>query len=37
MLIGTPTGKGPLESPRRRWEDDIRMDLKGIGISHGVS
>ena len=28
ILAGTPTGKGPLGRPRRRWEDNIRMDLK---------
>jgi hypothetical protein len=26
-----PDGKRPLERPRRRWEDGIRMDLKEIG------
>ena len=26
--IGTPTGKKPLGRPRRRWEKNIRMDLK---------
>ena len=26
ILRGTPTGKIPLGSPRRRWEDNIRMD-----------
>ena len=30
---GTPAGKGPLERPRHRWEDNIRMDLKEIGIN----
>jgi hypothetical protein len=30
---GTPTGKRPLGRPRRRWEDNIRMDLKEIGIN----
>ena len=25
---GKPTGKRPLGRPRRRWEDNIRMDLK---------
>ena len=25
ILTGMPTGKGPLERPRRRWEDNIRM------------
>ena len=33
ILTGKPTGKGPLGRPRRRWEDDIRMDLKEIGIN----
>ena len=32
ILTGTPTGKRPLGRPRRRWEDNIRMDLKEIGI-----
>ena len=31
MLIGTPTGRRPLGRPRRRWEDNIRMELKEIG------
>ena len=32
ISIGDPTGKRPLERPRRRCEDNIRMDLKEIGI-----
>ena len=32
ILIGISTGKRPLGSLRRRWEDNIRMDLKEIGI-----
>jgi hypothetical protein len=28
ILAGKPTGKRPLGKPRRRWEDNIRMDLK---------
>ena len=35
ILTGTPTGKRPLERPRRRWEDNIRMDLEVIGINAG--
>ena len=31
-LTGTPTGKRPLGTPRRRWEVNIRMDLKEISI-----
>ena len=30
-----PTGKRPLGRPRRRWEDNIRMDLEEIGMSAG--
>jgi len=26
-LVGKPEGKKPLERPRRRWEDNIKMDL----------
>jgi hypothetical protein len=33
MLIGTPAGKSPLGKPRRRWEEDIKMDLKEIGMN----
>ena len=33
ILTGTPAGKRPLARPRRRWEDNIRMDLKEIGIN----
>ena len=33
ILSGKPTGKIPLGKPRRRWEDNIRMDVKEIGIS----
>jgi hypothetical protein len=31
VLVGKPEGKRPLERPRRRWEDGIRMDLREIG------
>ena len=33
ILTDKPTGKIPLERPWRRWEDNIRMDLKNIGIN----
>ena len=33
MLTGTPTGKRPSGRPRHRWEDNIIMDLKEIGIN----
>ena len=33
ILIGTPTEKRPLGKLKRRWEDNIRNDLKSIGIN----
>ena len=35
ILTGKPTGKRPLGRPRRRWEDNIRMDLEEISINAG--
>ena len=32
ILTGSPAGNRPIGRPNRRWEDDIRMDLKEIGI-----
>ena len=32
ILTGKPAGKRPLRRPRRRWEDNIRMNLKEINI-----
>jgi hypothetical protein len=31
VLVGKPEGKRPLERPRRRWEDGIKVDLREIG------
>ena len=36
ILTGKPTGNRPLGRPRRRWEDNIRMDLEEIGINAGL-
>jgi hypothetical protein len=33
ILTSKPTGQRPLERPRRRWENNIRMDLNAIGIN----
>jgi hypothetical protein len=33
ILVGKPDGKRPLGRHRRRWEDNIRMDLREIGWS----
>ena len=35
IVLGKPTGKRLLGRPRRRWEDNIRMNLKEIGINAG--
>jgi hypothetical protein len=29
-LVGKPEGKRPLGRPRRRWEDNIKMDLQEV-------
>jgi hypothetical protein len=31
ILVGKPKGKRPLGRPRRRWMENIKMDLRGIG------
>jgi hypothetical protein len=31
VLVGKPEGRRPLGRPRRRWEDNIRMDLREMG------
>ncbi|KAJ4435556.1 hypothetical protein ANN_18172 [Periplaneta americana] len=31
VLVGRPAGKRPLGRPRRRWEDNIKMDLREVG------
>jgi len=30
VLVGKPEGKIPLGRPRRRWDDNIKMDLQGM-------
>jgi hypothetical protein len=32
VLVGMPKGKRPLGRPRRRWENNIKIDLREIGI-----
>jgi hypothetical protein len=36
VLIGKPEGKRPLGRPRRRWEDNIKIDLQEVGGSWGL-
>jgi hypothetical protein len=31
VLVGKPEGKRPLGRPRRRWENNIKMDLQKVG------
>jgi hypothetical protein len=35
VLVGKPEVKRPLGRPRRRWEDNIKMDLEGVGKGCG--
>jgi hypothetical protein len=35
VLVGKPNGKRPLGRPRRRWEDNIMMDLQTVGEGRG--
>jgi hypothetical protein len=39
VLVGKPEGKRPLGIPRRRWEDNIKMDFEevGCGLWTGLS
>jgi hypothetical protein len=32
VLVGKPVGKRPLGRPRRRWGDNVRMDLQKVGF-----
>jgi hypothetical protein len=32
VFVGRPEGKRPLERPRRRWEDNIKKELREVGI-----
>jgi hypothetical protein len=35
VLVGNPEGKRSLRRPRRRWEDNIKMDLQEAGGGRG--
>jgi hypothetical protein len=35
VMVGRPEGKRPLGRPRRRWEDNIKMDLQEVGRGWG--
>ena len=35
VLVGKPEGRRPLGRPRRRWEDNIKIDLQEVGRGFG--
>ena len=35
VLVGKPEGKRPLGGPRRRWEDNIKIDIQEVGVDCG--
>jgi hypothetical protein len=35
-LVGKPEGRRPLGRPKRRWEDNIKMDLRDVGWGRGA-
>jgi hypothetical protein len=35
VLVGKPEGKRPLGIPRRRWENNIKMDVQDFGGGRG--
>jgi hypothetical protein len=36
ILVEIPKGRRPLGRPKRRWEDNIKMDLEEVGWGHGL-
>jgi hypothetical protein len=36
VSVGKPEGRRPLERPRRRWEDNISMDLREVKWGEGA-
>jgi hypothetical protein len=35
-LMRRPEGRRPLERPRRRWKDNIKMDLREVGLGGDI-
>jgi hypothetical protein len=33
-MVGKPEGRRPLRRPKRRWEDNIRMDFQEVGCGY---
>ena len=36
VLVGKPEGMRSLGRPRRRWGDNIKMDVREVGWGHGL-
>jgi hypothetical protein len=36
VLVGKPEGRRPLERPRHRWKDNIKMVLQEVRSGHGL-
>jgi hypothetical protein len=36
ILVGRPEGRRQLGRSRRRWDDNIKMDLEQVGWAHGL-
>jgi len=34
VLVGKPEGKRPMGRPRRRWVDNMRLDLQEVGCGY---
>jgi hypothetical protein len=37
ILVWRPEERRPLGRPRRRWEDNIKIDLQDVGWGHGLN
>jgi hypothetical protein len=37
VSVGKPEGKRPLGRPKRKWEDNIKMDLQDVRWGHGLN
>jgi hypothetical protein len=36
VLVGKPEGRRPLETPRRKWEDNIKMDFRDVEWTESI-
>ena len=36
VLVGKPERRRPLERPRRRWDNNIKMNIREVGWVHGL-